>query len=291
MGFDAMHLRACPWYSAAKRRLPVLLVAVAFVTVCGAIPSGQTLARGLAQPIPVVVVAVVGWMAGWAWAGFVAVWSVAAEWVFVTKETASWKLVASGLLPLASRLIELGIVGWLAHAAASAKRAQWALRRQDPLTGLCNARSFLEELQRVWQNGIDGNKPVTVLFLDGDDFKSINDTKGHLAGDTVLMRTAEVLRSTLRPNDVIARLGGDEFAVLCPHMGCEQARVQAMAVRDRLLQELAEVDGPMTFSIGVATFLDRPPRPTDMLRAADDAMYQVKRAGKNGLHFVVVDPV
>ena len=153
----------------------------------------------------------------------------------------------------------------------------------DPLTGLPNRRQLLEVLtQRLAATGEE--RATTLLFLDLDDFKEVNDSLGHTAGDLLLTATAQRLLSGVRSGDLVARFGGDEFAVLCPGVGDETA---ATDLADRLLQRLTV---PVTIgsaevvvgaSIGVVV-ADEGHRAADqLLRDADAAMYQAKSSGRN----------
>ncbi len=155
----------------------------------------------------------------------------------------------------------------------------------DPLTGLLNRRSFERELNshiaRVKRSGMTG----TVLMLDLDNFKYHNDTKGHSAGDALIVRIAHALRSRLRESDVIARLGGDEFAVLLPRETDDRAAVVA-----RALLECVRVEAPasklgerrrVTASIGIACFADALDTADDIMVKADLAMYDAKEHGRD----------
>jgi diguanylate cyclase (GGDEF)-like protein len=153
----------------------------------------------------------------------------------------------------------------------------------DDLTGLGNRSLFVAELEGAVDRGGDG-EGVAVLFVDLDDFKTVNDTLGHAAGDELLVRTAERLRGCLRPGDVAARLGGDEFAVLvvglCPDR-------DAVALAERLLGALREpvvVQGERVHvgaSVGMATATADASTAGELLRNADIAMYTAKVRGKN----------
>jgi diguanylate cyclase (GGDEF)-like protein/PAS domain S-box-containing protein len=160
------------------------------------------------------------------------------------------------------------------------------LVEHDPLTGLLNRRGFVRELTHemayVRRYGGDG----AVLFLDLDDFKAVNDTLGHTAGDEVLSEIARIVGKRLRETDVFARLGGDEFAVLLPHTTSSDARRLSAglldAVRDECGPSLAE-GRRVSLSIGIGGFQERgtTQNAEDILVEADDAMYLAKDAGKD----------
>lgn len=173
----------------------------------------------------------------------------------------------------------------LVHVVA-AREAQ--LHRQafhDQLTGLANRALFINRAEHALQLHRRDLRPVSVLFCDLDDFKIINDTLGHGAGDQLLIRVADRLRGALRPGDTLARLGGDEFAVLLEDGG-DSAGVGARlveALHDPFA--LAGIDMTVGASIGLTELAPHDPTPTldDLLARADIAMYDAKRAGKGQL--------
>ncbi len=162
------------------------------------------------------------------------------------------------------------------------------LAHLDPLTQLLNRSYFLELAQReVARVGRTGSA-LSILFLDVDFFKQINDRFGHLVGDQVLVSIARVLRGAVREIDVVARFGGEEFAVALPDTALPQARDVAERIRT-LLQERPlstdQGDVPTTISIGVACLTSGASAGSDALRgviqSADEALYRAKRAGRN----------
>ncbi|MFO0947760.1 MAG: GGDEF domain-containing protein [Planctomycetota bacterium] len=162
------------------------------------------------------------------------------------------------------------------------------LARTDNLTGLANSRAFLElaelEITRCSRTG----SPITMGFMDCDDFKRVNDEMGHDHGNRLLHVTASILQNCLRRTDVVARFGGDEFVMLLPTADGMVARAIFEKVRLRLDQQMKLQGWPVTFSIGVVTFALPPPSASAMIRCADDLMYQVKRETKDGIRFLEV---
>jgi len=155
------------------------------------------------------------------------------------------------------------------------------LARTDALTGLKNRRGFREVLELELARSFRARTPVCLAYIDIDNFKTLNDARGHAAGDDFLQRVAEGLRETIRASDVPARLGGDELGVLLSDVTLELAQV----VADRLLDMVAAVarlhpSHPLGASIGLAYF-ERPPEDANaVIAAADLAMYQAKERGK-----------
>lgn len=154
----------------------------------------------------------------------------------------------------------------------------------DNLTGLANRNMFMERLEEaLYRNKIDSTFQFAVLFLDCDRFKVINDSLGHLAGDTLLQEISHPLRTVVRQKDTLARLGGDEFAILLldiPHL--EASIHVAQRILDSLKQPfyINDYDIHMTVSIGIVLSCDRYEKPEEILRDADIAMYRAKRLGR-----------
>lgn len=157
------------------------------------------------------------------------------------------------------------------------------LARVDGLTGCLNPRAFAETATRLVSLARRHREPITLAYLDLDNFKLVNDRHGHSAGDDLLRIAASAMRATLRGTDLVARLGGDEFAVLLPMTGCDAAVVALEKIRDRLAAIMNERGWPVTASIGAVTFLVVPDTLDEVIGAADAAMYRVKTSGKNGL--------
>jgi diguanylate cyclase (GGDEF)-like protein len=159
------------------------------------------------------------------------------------------------------------------------------LADRDPLTSFYNHRFLHERLGEEVVRTQRARRPLSVLMLDLDDFKLVNDTFGHLFGDRVLTWTAELIRSTLRASDIPARYGGDEFAIILPETNEEDARKAAERIIEAFQEHAfqGEQRGPVPIgaSIGVATYPADGRTATDLIAAADRALYRVKREGGN----------
>ncbi len=157
------------------------------------------------------------------------------------------------------------------------------LADRDPLTGFYNHRYLHERLGEEVVRSQRGRRPLSVLMLDLDDFKLVNDTFGHLFGDQVLTWTAELIRSSLRGSDLAARYGGDEFALILPDTDAADARLVAERILEAFRDQpfIGEQRGPVPIaaSIGAATFPTDGRTPTELIAAADTALYRVKRDG------------
>ena len=179
----------------------------------------------------------------------------------------------------------VSMVGQFASHAALALRNSWLLQQvqrlaeTDGLTGLANRRTFETTLERELSRSARSGEPVTLVMVDIDHFKALNDHYGHQAGDEVLKLVAEVLASACRDFDTAARYGGEEFAVVLP--ACSSA--ESLVVAERLRTTIASIKtiASITASAGVATFPTHAADPESLLKAADEALYESKRGGRN----------
>jgi len=172
------------------------------------------------------------------------------------------------------------------------KRAE-ELSVTDDLTQLYNSRYLNLVLRKETKRASRNGRPLSLLFIDLDGFKSINDSHGHLLGSRALVEAAAVIRGSARETDMVARFGGDEFALVLPDTGGEGAFAVGERIRERLAAHIFLLDEGLnihlTGSVGVATLPDVANSAEELLQAADRAMYQVKDDGKNGI-LAAVDP-
>ncbi|MGH8661216.1 MAG: sensor domain-containing diguanylate cyclase [Burkholderiales bacterium] len=164
------------------------------------------------------------------------------------------------------------------------------LRQQslrDPLTGLYNRRFLEEYLVHERVRATRKNRPLSVIMLDIDHFKRVNDTFGHDAGDAVLRRMGLVLQGHVRGSDIACRIGGEEFALLLPEASLVTAYQRAERILDTVrhmqIKYRGQVLGAITISLGVAAFPKHGDTPEALIRAADQALYQAKQGGRNKL--------
>ncbi|MEI9901725.1 MAG: EAL domain-containing protein [Hyphomicrobium sp.] len=203
-------------------------------------------------------------------------------------------VAATTLIFLGVTMLVLTIDVRLAHQLDEANAQIAALAREDPLTGLANRRTFLERLDTAFSGYGRSNSEFAVHFIDLDEFKEINDTLGHAAGDSLIVEVARRLKLSVRRDDLVARFGGDEFAVLQTNVNVE-ADIGMLA--EKIGAAVAEVHAighdeiAVTASIGIAKVTSNTSSPADLMVQADLALYRAKDEGRNRyrLHDPVLD--
>ena len=185
----------------------------------------------------------------------------------------------------AVRLIFFLIIMYLLTSLRQSLEREKLLSRTDYLTGTWNLLSLYEkaddEIKRLQRYG----KPVTIIHFDVDNFKKVNDQFGHAEGDEVLRTVVSTLKNNLRVTDTIARIGGDEFVILLPETDSTAAKIVAKKMRQMLLDVVLQKTWPVTFSIGVATYLIPPDSVEEFIKTADQLMYHAKQNGKNKIEY------
>jgi diguanylate cyclase (GGDEF)-like protein len=162
--------------------------------------------------------------------------------------------------------------------------AIYELVAKDGLTEIFNKRKFDEELQREHARAARHHRPLSMITFDLDEFKSINDSYGHLCGDFILKQVASLARDLVRPEQVLARMGGDEFAILAPETALEGAEALAAKLRDRIAgfeHRYGEIKILVGCSFGVAELTREMTIPQALYQAADQALLLAKRSGRN----------
>jgi diguanylate cyclase (GGDEF)-like protein len=268
-------------------RLTRIFVITSGLAILGAVTAldfatGSELSFSIFYLIPVLLVT---WYAGRT-AGFI-ISIVAAFVTWFISDIETFTYYSNVLIPYWNAFVRLAFFLVTSHLLASLRTAmaqQKSLALTDSLTGAENVRAFCElaenELERVRRN----NKPISVVYIDLDNFKNINDTLGHIAGNEVLQTTVETMKNNLRKVDVLARLGGDEFAILLPETDETGATTSMERIQMKLNEAMQSGGWPTTFSIGIAAFITPPATVEDMICKADLIMYEVKNNGKNMIH-------
>ncbi len=193
-------------------------------------------------------------------------------------------------LTLAAMLVFVGLGTVLGHQADRLL----ALSATDDLTGLHNRWAFQRRLDEEIPRSARGQQPLSVLMLDLDGFKGVNDRWGHLTGDALLRAVGHAIHTTLRNTDFGARWGGDEFGIVAPDTSPAAASVLAQRLRTAIEAEARRLRQPLTASVGVGTFVPHHPAIVDrttLVKAADTALYEAKRSGGNGVRSAKELPV
>jgi len=236
-------------------------------------------------------VALATWYVGWGdgvavtvLAGIV--WVVSDFWI-----THSFRHPAVSLWNGAVVMAFLFINAFLINVLRSRLSSEYLLARTDALTSVLNPRAFQERLEATIAMARRRAAPFVLVYIDLDDLKTINDTRGHSEGDRVLREFAHCMKKIVRETDVVARLGGDEFALLLPETDREGAQVLVEKLRTFMSFSSEDEQAGITCSIGAVTFHELPPRAVDAVRVADRLMYVVKRRGKNAVAWAEFDRV
>lgn len=193
-------------------------------------------------------------------------------------QTPSEAFVDGGSLALAFTLAALAILAQRRRVDGLVAALE-SQAREDPVTGLPNRRAFDEQLERALASARRAPAPLSLLILDVDRFKDVNDLRGHPAGDAALRAVAQALRAATRDADAIARLGGDEFAVLMADCDDADALRVGLAVCLEVSLRTAETGEPITVSVGLATTRDGRSTSAALLEASDVALYEAKLNG------------
>lgn len=266
-------------------KVPGLLwisMGLAFVALVGvkSHPLNAEFSYWLIYLIPVFIVT---WFSE-RWAGIVISTICALTWII--GDISSGITYSHFTIPYWKATARLGsflILTFTFSSLKSALKNEKEVSRTDSLTGVGNRRYFNELAEMEIHRSLRYKHPFTIIYIDLDDFKMINDYFGHSKGDHVLRAVAQAIQKEIRSTDKIARLGGDEFLVLLPETGFEAAELIFSKIR-RVSAEITEREAwPIAFSMGGVTFTSPPPKVDEILRISDSLMYAVKNSGKNGI--------
>lgn len=267
----------------------VVAITLTLVIIIGYVDflAGYAISLSVVQLLPIAAAA---WYSG-RWAG-IAMAIVACTGTFVAQEldtsfTAHFAPTLNSMIRL-SCFLPFALLISMTRASLEFERR---LARTDAISGLSSRHAFEERLDHDLKLARRQHVPLTLAYIDIDDFKTINDRHGHGEGDRVLRAVGVALRRAMRASDTAARIGGDEFAVIL----LDSERRGADHVLSKFRQELpAALDGSPcrpTFSIGVVSFEKAPLRVDDALRSADALMYDAKRRGRNIVLYSAVEQV
>jgi diguanylate cyclase (GGDEF)-like protein len=215
--------------------------------------------------------------------------SILSALALLVAEIAAGQTYSHPLNPLSNTLIRTVfylVVTYLVSELKKAQKEEQRAARTDFVSGAVNARYFHELLQMEIVRIRRYPHPITIVYMDIDNFKLVNDLFGHKIGNDVLRSIASELKSQLRSTDIIARVGGDEFALLLPSTRQPEAEVVLSKVRPNLLEAMKRRNWPVTFSMGAVTCMTPPYSAEQLISMADELMYEVKNSTKNNVLFV-----
>ena len=268
----------------------VLAVGLALVLLIAGLDyaTGEELAFSVFYLVPVI---------GVAWLGsppVAAVVAIAAGAAFPVSDMLAGDDPSASWVPFWNFSVRSGtnlVVAGLTRALRGSLDQARELARVDPLTGALNARSFFEVTGQEVARARRAERPLTVVYLDLDGFKAVNDTFGHSAGDEVLRVVSDMLCSGTRPADVVGRLGGDEFALVLPETDADEAAKPLDRIRTAVKEGAGKLGYGISASIGAVTFFRPPDDVNALIHAADEAMYEAKHRGKDRVEQRVVKEV
>jgi diguanylate cyclase (GGDEF)-like protein len=208
---------------------------------------------------------------------------------WITAELLAGAEYSSILIPIWNSLTRLGYFTFHVVLISSLLKSIEKIHRvsvHDPLTDVANWRYFEEHANAAIKKAASERSKIALAYFDVDNFKSINETFGHGAGDQILIEITRAVSSVLPVTDSLARLGGDEFAILLPDTGFDEAKDLLERVRMSVKEEMGRREWKVTLSIGAMVFSVLPSTIGPMLKSVDDLMYEVKNSGKDSLKIV-----
>jgi diguanylate cyclase (GGDEF)-like protein len=220
--------------------------------------------------------------------------SIVSTITWITADLMSRKSFLHPLVHFWNTIVSLSfflIVSYILSALKTSLDRERELARTDFLTNIVNRRYFIELANREIRRSQRFRHHFTVSYIDIDDFKIINDRFGHNEGDALLSSLAAEIKNNIRETDIAVRLGGDEFGILMPETDHEAARVVLPKLKERLSETMKKKRWPVTFSIGVMTFMTPPVSIDDMISRVDNLMYTVKKSGKNEIRYDVFEDI
>lgn len=268
-----------------KNRHVFIVLTIALVSVISIFDywTGPNIEFGLIYLIPVIIGATIGRRFGLIISTFCALTGFASD-VTLTRYPSE---ILHYLWDFGSHLVIYCFVALSRSKLLESRQYERELARKDSLTGVMNARAFYETIENEIYHMGRKNYSFSIVYIDVDNFKHINDTLGHSEGDRLLCVITGTIRKDIRMTDALARLGGDEFALALVDANHEYAQVAVGRICKNLLEEMQKNNWPVTFSVGVITCQKEPPSVDALVKMADDLMYSVKNFGKNSIKYSV----
>lgn len=232
-------------------------------------------------------VSIAAWYIGMG-AGILLSWASAAIWQI--SNYLAGEVFTSPVIPLWNAITRLGffiVVTILLTRLKKALEIERSQARSDFLTGVLNSRTFDQLADAEIQRSGRYDHPLTLAYIDIDNFKAINDAFGHSTGDALLKTVARTICDNLRASDYVARLGGDEFAILMAETGAESALILVARLQALVEEQMQKNRWSVTTSIGLVTCLKPPPSTDRLIQMADEQMYVCKQSGKDCIHSTI----
>lgn len=270
----------------AQHPLLVSTVCLLLLPLLGVVDyaSGPDLAFSVFYLVPLAVVA---WRIGLS-AAIPGCIVAAAAWGVADAASSNYSMPLIPVWNAATRLVVfLTVAALVSSLHKTALRAE-ELARLDALTSVANGRGFEELAVEAILRARSRREPLSVAYIDLDDFKSVNDRLGHSGGDRVLQAVATALKERTRSTDVVGRLGGDEFALLLPGTGTDATAQLMEDLMRRVTGSVQDFPIPVSFSAGAVTFLRPPASIDELVHESDGLMYAAKDAGKGTYRHVTI---
>ena len=274
-------------YFSRKSRIEITALGIVLAIIMGFLDylTGYEVAFSIFYLVPVFFVA---WFAGIWLALIVSVLSAA---IWLLADILAGHTYSSPLIPFWNFVTRLGfflLASYVATVISKLLEREKELVRLDSLTGVSNRRYFTEITAKELRRAQRYRRPITLAYMDIDNFKEINDRSGHSTGDALLGVFSETIKKNIRITDLIARLGGDEFAILMPETRSEHAKAAMSKVQKVILESMQRHGWTVTVSVGVVTCNDAPCSVDELIKMADNLMYSAKNDGKNIIKYVVL---
>jgi diguanylate cyclase (GGDEF)-like protein len=274
-------------YISAFSNTFLILLSLIMVILIGFIRymTGPEFAFSLFYLFPIIIVS---WNLG-RWAGIFISFSSALSWL--AADLTMLNKFSNAMVPYINETFRLIVFITIVNIVFELKCAlenHKKLARTDPLTDISNRLGFYELATMEINKARRYKRSISMMYIDIDDFKIVNDTYGHHKGDALLCAVAKTIRQHIRVIDIVTRFGGDEFGVLLSETGAESAAQVVKKLKKKVLEHVRDNGCPVTLSIGVATFISPPVRIDEMIDAADSQMYLAKQNGKNRTRYKII---
>jgi diguanylate cyclase (GGDEF)-like protein len=270
-------------YKIPKKTIPVFCILLIILLGLIDVITGYEVSFSIFYLLPVMIVS---W---YSQKYFAVILSILSALTWLMADLHAGHIYPYFMIPVWNAMMRLGfflIVSFALLTIRNLLEKEQSFARVDFLTGVMNSRAFSEMAKTEIDRTNRFKRPLTIAYVDIDNFKEINDTFGHNIGDKLLQSMARTIKEIIRTIDIIARLGGDEFAILFPETNEENAKAAISKVQKHLLHVAQKNNWAITFSIGVITCyssceLD------ELIKEADDLMYSAKASGKNRVAYKI----